>query len=341
MENRTVWIDNAKGIAIICVVLGHFGINDVLTDIIYTFHMPLFFVISGFFLTKNVQSQSVNTFLLKKMKRLLVPYLFFSILLLLFYRSISFCPGFSKEYGNLDYISSFFNIFIELKRATFVRCHLWFLSSLFISNTIVWLVCRYFNFWSQVVIVMLLSSVAFVFNYFEPHTTIWFLDTSLVACIYVFLGTKFLAIQSKHKMPLYINVLLLLICILSSYINYKWYGEQGYVDMYNARYGNYILFIISSLLGSYLIIQLSKHKCFNVLSDLGRNSLLIYCLHFIPLCICLHFIEMYSFPTILTIIIKLLCCILILAIIVCVKPFFSNYLPWAIGENSQKNNTVG
>ena len=61
-KNRVAWIDSLKGFAIICVVVGHVllgyikantfvEVNDYLTiakDFLYSFHMPLFFFISGY-----------------------------------------------------------------------------------------------------------------------------------------------------------------------------------------------------------------------------------------------------------------------------------------------------
>ena len=41
-EKRIEWIDIAKGIGILLVVLGHITKNEVLYEIIYSFHMPLF-----------------------------------------------------------------------------------------------------------------------------------------------------------------------------------------------------------------------------------------------------------------------------------------------------------
>ena len=62
MSNRIKWIDACKGIGIIAVVLGHLAISynstgfyaeystllDALIRVIYSFHMPLFFVLSGY-----------------------------------------------------------------------------------------------------------------------------------------------------------------------------------------------------------------------------------------------------------------------------------------------------
>lgn len=42
MQGRNYWLDVAKGITIILMVLGHSSIPDGLSRFIYAFHMPLF-----------------------------------------------------------------------------------------------------------------------------------------------------------------------------------------------------------------------------------------------------------------------------------------------------------
>lgn len=48
-KERDKSIDIARGLAIILVVVGHSGINQYFWNLIYFFHMPLFFFISGCF----------------------------------------------------------------------------------------------------------------------------------------------------------------------------------------------------------------------------------------------------------------------------------------------------
>lgn len=63
---RVVWIDQLRGLAIILVVIGHliqfngFGTNNPVFEIIYTFHMPLFFAISGFIAEKTTHIQTIT-----------------------------------------------------------------------------------------------------------------------------------------------------------------------------------------------------------------------------------------------------------------------------------------
>ena len=48
MNQRLDSIDLAKGIAIFLMILCHSGMNNGITQWIYAFHMPLFFVVSGY-----------------------------------------------------------------------------------------------------------------------------------------------------------------------------------------------------------------------------------------------------------------------------------------------------
>lgn len=89
MKNRIVYIDIAKAICIILVVIGHYVPNGspewwiVINKIIYSFHMPLFLFASGFiYIATFKEKQNYWSFLTKKIKRLLVPYFVVSFLII-------------------------------------------------------------------------------------------------------------------------------------------------------------------------------------------------------------------------------------------------------------------
>lgn len=72
-NNRIEWIDTAKGMGLILVVLGHLHI-PFLASWIYLFHMPLFFFLSG--VVYSGQQYSFLEFLTRRIKTLVVPYFF-------------------------------------------------------------------------------------------------------------------------------------------------------------------------------------------------------------------------------------------------------------------------
>ena len=93
-KQREIWIDNVKVIACMLVVLGHFFMSmvtaNVLSDTdlyqwfrqtIYYFHVPLFFICSGYLCQKLSEVDGIRSWwknVLKKILNLGVPYFAFS-----------------------------------------------------------------------------------------------------------------------------------------------------------------------------------------------------------------------------------------------------------------------
>ena len=74
---RIFWADHVKAFAIWLMVLCHFGMqNEYWETVIYSFHMPIFFFLSGYFEKGRGYSYSM---LKRTAKSLLIPYFFFSI----------------------------------------------------------------------------------------------------------------------------------------------------------------------------------------------------------------------------------------------------------------------
>ena len=79
-KSRIPYIDTFKSIGIILMIFDHVGFGKALSHIIHSFHVPMFFFISGF-LNKDEKIKKTNfsIFLIKKARTLLLPYLFFSL----------------------------------------------------------------------------------------------------------------------------------------------------------------------------------------------------------------------------------------------------------------------
>ena len=83
MNERVKWIDSLRGFAIVLVILGHAGIPQTMRIWIYSFHIPLFFFISGYvFSLKKVNN--FKEFLIKKIKGIVIPLICFSFVAVIF-----------------------------------------------------------------------------------------------------------------------------------------------------------------------------------------------------------------------------------------------------------------
>jgi fucose 4-O-acetylase-like acetyltransferase len=71
-KQRIDWTDIAKGLGILAVILGHCHLPEEVWNSIYSWHMPIFFVISGYF----YRIQPFEILIKKKFNSLLKPYFY-------------------------------------------------------------------------------------------------------------------------------------------------------------------------------------------------------------------------------------------------------------------------
>jgi fucose 4-O-acetylase-like acetyltransferase len=100
MPKRIAYLDVARGIGILLVVLGHNdlgALSPFLHQLIYSFHIPLFFFLSGYFLNTSIPFRE---FLGKRFHTVLKPYLF--TIFLIYFASVSFEKmGFETAFGRI------------------------------------------------------------------------------------------------------------------------------------------------------------------------------------------------------------------------------------------------
>lgn len=140
-SKRLTYIDIAKGIGIVLVVLGHCipdatsptGISVPayrwLHDVIYSFHMPLFFFLAGFMVSRQkmlARAQKPLDLVRKRISRLLVPYIFVGLCYAPFKMLLS-------RFANKPYdISTLWQMVIGINPDG----ELWFLYALFVITVI-------------------------------------------------------------------------------------------------------------------------------------------------------------------------------------------------------------
>lgn len=76
-KKRIAYVDVAKGLAIWLMVIGHLDISEQIRIYVYSFHMPLFFILSGLFFKRD-RPFLIN--LKSSIKSILWPYLTFSVI---------------------------------------------------------------------------------------------------------------------------------------------------------------------------------------------------------------------------------------------------------------------
>ena len=128
-QMRIDWVDMAKGYGIIFAILAHLGVG--IADIwIYTFHMPLFFFLSGCVFSTKYEFKS---FVKRKCKSLIVPYFSLGFIMILFQLAINYREGVTIH----SFIILFLKLFVQRRYMT-----LWYIACLFWLNIVFYIFVR-------------------------------------------------------------------------------------------------------------------------------------------------------------------------------------------------------
>lgn len=165
-SKRVNWIDYAKAIGIILVIIGHVPSNNGMTDWLYSFHMPLFFFLTGITLkARGGYKEYIN----KLAKKILLPYILYSLL----YFSINVAKSILLD-KNINLVHNFLGIFIQM-RGTDYSVGLWFLPLLFLSEVFVYLIILQKRK-IQILIAHLIIGIGFIYAWYIHKVLPWGID---------------------------------------------------------------------------------------------------------------------------------------------------------------------
>lgn len=264
-KKRENYIDIAKALGIILVVLGH--TDFVGKNIIYQFHLPLFFFLSG--IVFNVEkAKKTKEFLLKRIMGLYIPFVVFELLFTCIHNvlvDINFYTELSNVRLNYD-AKYFFNMVLKiltLGGGEQLVGPLWFLISTFEINIIFAVLARISQKYEKnfPFVLLLLCFILFFVGCYTDLPRM--LSQSLIGMFFYCCGYIFK--RYKEKVPfnikgIIISLILLIVCSI--------YNK---VDISQLDITYKVLLIISGLSGSYIVIWISKK--FKIL----QNTFMLYC----------------------------------------------------------------
>lgn len=261
MKEYFRYVDIAKGIGICLVILGH-GLFPY-HYAIDSFHMPLFFIIAGCtFYPKSIDL----VFIGKKIDRIFVPYLFFSIIS----AAISFVI--EKIRGGSLYEGPF-------------NGPLWFLPVMFGSIVFYHLFVSSIKHRLLLNLTMLMIAVyEIVLAYFNNRFLPFNMDNMLLSMVFIHIGIYLKNIISlKNKYLLFFVVVIFYGVLLL--FSHKYGMDKGlYLDG-SIFIANPVLAPILAVFGSSLILCISYlleevRFLSSIFLWLGKNSLVIMAVHF-------------------------------------------------------------
>ena len=276
-KNRIEWIDIAKFCSIILMIVGHtVNFGSLTRNVIFSFHMPLFIILSGY--TFRVDNDKIKLFDLTKkdIKRLLFPVFITCILKIMiqFYYS-GFDSGVLKELIVKELQALFWASGVSVYNFPALGA-LWCLCSLFWVRLIVRVVNCFFKFDSSIYFLcgMGFGGVLLGNTHFLPQN----FDVILSMLIFFAVGMlwkKYEVIINKFQMFIFfISLIIWSLCLYNGI----------YIEMASRTYPLGLVCFLEACCGTFIVCKISdgisEIKCLNkTFSIIGKGTLLILCIH--------------------------------------------------------------
>lgn len=260
-HTRIEWIDIAKGIAIFLMVCGHTGIPQNISRFIWSFHMPLFFIISGF-LFDSEKYFDIRTLIRKRIKTLVIPYITFSIIAFIGLYPLDLA-GFEELYKGWKGYALWFIPVLFMTEILFNRIYVG-LNKIEIKNNYV-----------LETTVLICSAIGYILSLCDIH---YFFKFEVIFFSIFFYGTGF--VFKQFLLNIGLKQKWWILSLISQIIIVQFIPP---IDMAANQYGWYLPNLLIALWGTINIILVAKHmlswESSNIIKRLliwaGKNTLII------------------------------------------------------------------
>ena len=187
-KKRMIWADLLKAFSIICIIAGHTGIS-VICVFVQTFHVPIFFFISGYF----YRNKDIKKSIVKSAKRNIIPYIFICSFLLAYNLIVAAVDYFINSNNPkfteiiIGWLGAF--LFSRTYESNFLGYKIysvgaaWFLPAFFVSYTLFALICR--NRYKNIISIAV-SLIGYLISLIIKFP--WHIETAMVCVIFMSMG---------------------------------------------------------------------------------------------------------------------------------------------------------
>lgn len=287
VKGRSYTVDAVKGILILFVVIGH-AVTGRVHDVIYLFHMPLFFMVSGYLLKEETVLS--RHYLISLARRLLIPYyIYISLDVLVLQRHLSV-----KGLGEILYGG---------RHAPGVY---WYITC-YMAALILFILCKNkLQRWKRFILIVFFGILATVesnlteqFHFLTKPGIPLNLDVALIAVVYIAIGyeckTQIRGLRQNSFCNLLLSLGTMIVIAIFAFAVYNQKAFRFSIDMKYVNYKELILAVLLPITFGILIIQIVNvmewlmktadalfryvsHFLYCILAYLGQVSLTVmYC----------------------------------------------------------------
>ncbi|WP_283576492.1 acyltransferase family protein [Limosilactobacillus oris] len=280
-QKRLEWVDIAKGIAILLMVIGHEVKNPHVYAFIFSFHMPLFFVLSGY---TSSQVNNWGKFFYKQTKSFKRIWLLAVLMVILLgLENLALLSNFTlREFGPSLINGIFWGSNIPMLGVMSVGV-MWFMFVFFWAKFLFDLLQVLLPDVYSGLILFILSGASMMwcqnFTYFLPQA----LDIVPIAALFMWIGafTKKKVdinnLNGLNKLIFAVVILFWVVCFIC----------KLYIELSVRHYPGLFIPVIEALGGTLAICLLSKWlpsgKLSGSLQSIGRHTLAVLCIHHLDL----------------------------------------------------------
>lgn len=285
ISKRLDYLDAVKGLGILLVVFAHVNYTPGALIYAYSFHMPLFFVVSGILFDK-ARYGKFSAFAVHKLKSLICPYVLFSVVTMLCSLVMDIMGG---CFSYVDILSDLWQIVLSRGSQTIAHAALWFLTCLFVVEMIYFFLAKLSKVWIAVI-----SGMLAVLGWIMESDLLplgqapfpWSLDSAFFCMGFFALGNLFSDriknTVNRVKESKYALLICLVVAIGCLAVQLPVAFLNGKVSVGSKILRNGFLLYITGIFGtvSFMALGVLLEKS-NFLCYCGRNSLYILCIHWI------------------------------------------------------------
>jgi fucose 4-O-acetylase-like acetyltransferase len=284
-KDRHAWIDVAKGLGIIAVVVGHSGAPTRLVAFVYVYHLYLFFFLSGVLFSPRYAHHPLEM-ARKRLRSLYLPFVAYQAAFLvchgLLFRLLLYENAGTYPVGRIDGLPAYLKAFVGLLTLSGIEQiggAMWFIIAL-VLTTAFFGFAAYISvilgrghseiFLASVTLVMVLAGFFNVYPWARPA----YVNTSLVATGFYYAGYTYRRFQDRVPVRWWTAVVAFGVVF--------WSTKHGFAYIGVNNYSSFLFLAVIPLTGIYANVALARSLRANrMLESLGRHSLAILALHFL------------------------------------------------------------
>ncbi len=282
-SDRVVWIDTLRAMSILAIVAVHTGrMSDAFSMYVTSVCMPVFFFLSGLFVKSSIRQQAFIPFVVAKIRRLLVPYLTFSMIsYLIWFWVIGKLKG---EILPTNPISHFLlNLLFGVGGYGWLNYNiaLWFFPCLFVVEIVFFGLIRLPSRWMLAIALGGLSVIGYA--YFQLVSAAHFrlpfgADIAITAVVFYGIGYLVQPHLLNHGAKRWYSLPAIAIGLVTYIISSHWNQKSAFViGDFGPNYGAFYLAALSGILFWTQFARVFQPN--RLFAAIGQNTLVIFPLH--------------------------------------------------------------